>query len=220
MLFRDRADAGRQLSSLLQPFAGRDDLLVLAVPRGGVLVGFEVARALRCPLDVFVVRKLGVPDQAEFAMGAIASGGIRLVNEDVVRNLRISSRQVEERVTYEQRELERREVLYRAGRRAPEVRGRVVILVDDGVATGSTMRAALAGLRQQDPKQIIVAVPIASKSVVQKLKDQADRVVCLATPADLYSVGEWYQNFSQTTDQEVRDLLSQANKAVIEVDGY
>ena len=220
MLFRDRADAGRQLSSLLQPFAGRDDLLVLAVPRGGVLVGFEVARALRCPLDVFVVRKLGVPDQAEFAMGAIASGGIRLVNEDVVRNLRISSRQVEERVTYEQRELERREVLYRAGRRAPEVRGRVVILVDDGVATGSTMRAALAGLRLQDPKQIIVAVPIASKPICQKLKDRADRVVCLATPADLYSVGEWYQNFSQTTDQEVRDLLSQANKAVIEVDGY
>jgi putative phosphoribosyl transferase len=212
MLFRDRVDAGRQLSSLLHPFAGRVDVLVLALPRGGVLVGFEVARALRCPLDVFVVRKLGVPDQAEFAMGAIASGGIRLVNSDVVRDLHISSRQVEETILYEQRELERRENLYRGGRRAPEVRGHVVILVDDGVATGSTMRAAIAGLRQQDPRQIIVAVPIAAKSVGQKLKDEADRFVCLATPADLYSVGEWYQNFSQITDEEVRDLLSQAMK--------
>ena len=210
MLFRDRADAGRQLSSLLQPFAGREDVLVLALPRGGVLVGFEVARTLGCPLDVLVVRKLGVPNHTEFAMGAIASGGIRLVNYDVVRDLRISPRQVEERILYEQRELERREDLYRAGRRAPEVRGHVVIVVDDGVATGSTMRAAIAGLRQQDPKEIIVAVPIASRSVGQKLKDIADSVVCLATPADLYSVGEWYRDFSQTTDQEVRDLLSQA----------
>jgi putative phosphoribosyl transferase len=212
MLFRDRVDAGRQLSSLLYPFADREDVLVLALPRGGVVVGFEVARALRCPLDVFVVRKLGVPDQTEFAMGAIASGGIRMINPDVVRDLRISPQQVEQKILYEQRELERREDLYRGGRRAPEVRGYVVLLVDDGVATGSTMRAAIAGVRQQEPKQLIVAVPIGAKPVCQKLQDKADRVVCLATPADLYSVGEWYQNFSQTTDQEVRDLLSQAIK--------
>jgi putative phosphoribosyl transferase len=212
MLFRDRAEAGRQLSSLLQSFAGRDDVLVLALPRGGVQVGFEVARALRCPLDVLVVRKLGAPNQAEFAMGAIASGGIRQVNYDVVRELRISPQQVEETILFEQRELERREHVYRDGRPAPDVRSHVVILVDDGVATGSTMRAAIAGLRQQDPRQIIVAVPIASQSVCRQLQNEADSVVCLATPADLYSVGEWYQNFCQTTDQEVRYLLSRAIK--------
>jgi putative phosphoribosyl transferase len=186
---------------------------VLALPRGGVLVGFEVAYALRSPFDVFVVRKLGVPHQAELAMGAIASGGICLIDSAVVHDLRIPSRQIEARIVYEQQELERRERLYRGDRLPPDVRNRVVILVDDGVATGSTMRVAIAGVRRQDPKQIIVAIPVAPESVCRELDEEADGVFCLHTPADLYSVGQWYQNFSQTTDDEVRELLSRATKA-------
>jgi putative phosphoribosyl transferase len=210
MRFQNRADAGQQLSCLLQPFAGGADLLVLALPRGGVLVGFEVARALHCPLDIVVVRKVGVPNQTELAMGAIASGGIRLLDSQIIRDFRISPQQLEARIMEEQQELERREHLYRSDRPAPEVRGRIVILVDDGIATGSTMRVAIAAIRQQNPKQIIVAAPVAPKSVFQKLGEEADSVVCAFTPADLYSVGQWYQDFSQTTDQEVRTLLSRA----------
>ncbi|HTZ60905.1 MAG TPA: phosphoribosyltransferase family protein [Acidobacteriaceae bacterium] len=213
MLFRDRADAGRRLSSLLLSFSGRDDVLVLALPRGGVPVAFEVARTLRCPLDVFVVRKLGAPDEPEYAIGAIASGGTRLVNETAVRELGIPSWQVEERIEQEEREIARREELYRAGRPAREVRNRVIIVVDDGIATGSTMRVAIAALRRQSPMQIVVAAPVASRPICQKLKEEADSVVFLATPPNLASVGEWYQDFSQTSDQQVSDLLSQASRS-------
>lgn len=187
---------------------------MLALPRGGVPVGFEVARALRCPLDVFVVRKLGAPSQPEYAIGAVASGGTRLVNEEAVHELRVSPRQVEERIIREEQELARREQLYREGRPAREVRNHVVIVVDDGIATGSTMRAAIAALRRRFPAQIVVATPIASRPVCQRFEQEADNVFCLATPDDLSSVGEWYQDFSQTTDQRVRDLLSQAAKPI------
>jgi putative phosphoribosyl transferase len=212
MLFKDRADAGRQLSSRLRHFAGRSGVLVLALPRGGVPVGFEVARALMSPLDVLVVRKLGVPGQEELAMGAIASGGIHVINSDIVYALDISVQQVEEKVALEQRELERREHLYRGDRRAPEISGHTVILVDDGVATGSTMRVAIRAVRQQNPELLIVAVPVASNSVCQQLDEEADSVVCLNTAVDFYAVGQWYRSFTQTSDEEVRDLLDRAIK--------
>jgi len=212
MLFKDRADAGRRLSSRLHQFAGRDGVLVLALPRGGVPVGFEIALALISPLDVLVVRKLGAPGQEELAMGAIASGGIHVINSDIVHALHISRQQVEERVVHEQRELERREHLYRGNRRAPDIHGHTVILVDDGVATGSTMRAAISAVRQQNPELIIVAVPVASNSVCQQLDKEADSVVCLYTPVDFYAVGQWYRSFTQTSDEEVRELLDRAIK--------
>ncbi|MGC2400943.1 MAG: phosphoribosyltransferase [Acidobacteriaceae bacterium] len=212
MRFRDRVDAGRQLSSHLTSFSGRGAVLVLGLARGGVPVAFEVASTLRCPLDVFVVRKLGAPGQPEYGIGAVASGGIRLVNNDAVHDLRISPRQMEELIVQEERELARREELYRAGRPSLEIRNRTVIVVDDGVATGSSMRAAIAALRRQDPAQITVAIPIAARSVCQVLEKETDSIFCLATPPDLSSVGEWYQDFSQTTDEQVRELLSQAFK--------
>jgi putative phosphoribosyl transferase len=212
MLFQDRADAGRRLSSRLHQFAGREGVLVLALPRGGVPVGFEVARALMSPLDVLVVRKLGAPGQEELAMGAIASGGIQVMNSDIVHALHISVQQVDERVAHEQRELERREHLYRGNRRAPDIRGHTVILVDDGVATGSTMRVAISAVRQQNPELVIVAIPVASSSVCQQLEEEADSVVCLYTPLDFYAVGQWYRSFTQTSDEEVRELLNHAIK--------
>jgi putative phosphoribosyl transferase len=212
MLFKDRADAGRRLSSRLSQFAGRDSTLVLALPRGGVPVGFEIARALASPLDVLVVRKLGAPGQEELAMGAIASGGILLINSDIVHALHISRQQVDERVAKEQQELERREHLYRGDRGALDIRGHTVILVDDGVATGSTMRVAISAVRQQNPTSVIVAVPVASNSLCQQLEKEADGVVCLYTPVDFYAVGQWYRSFTQTSDDEVRDLLNRAIK--------
>jgi putative phosphoribosyl transferase len=211
MLFDDRADAGRQLSSKLHQFVGRDDVLVLALPRGGVPVGFEIASALRSALDVLVVRKLGAPGQEELAMGAIASDQV-VMNPDIVRALNISARQIEERIAYERRELERREQLYRGGRLAADIRGHIVILVDDGAATGSTMRVAMSAIRQQNPAQIIVAVPVASKSVCVQLEQEADRPVFLYTPVDFYAVGQWYRNFTQIGDAEVRELLDRATK--------
>jgi putative phosphoribosyl transferase len=214
MLFRDRADAGIRLASLLESFARRRGALVLALPRGGAPVGFEVARRLRCPLDVFVVRKLGAPGQPEYAIGAIASGGICIVNDEAVRELRISSQQLEEQMKQEEEEVARRERLYRAGRPALQVRDRVVIVVDDGIATGSTMRAAIAALRTESPARIVVATPVAARSVCERLTSEADDVFCLASPPRLSSVGEWYHDFSQTTDQEVRDLLDRANLQV------
>lgn len=212
MLFKDRADAGRRLCSRLSQFAGRDGVLVLALPRGGVPVGFEVARTLMSPLDVLVVRKLGVPGQEELAMGAIASGGIRVINSDIVHALDISVQQVEERVAHEQQELQRREHLYRGNRRAPDIHGHTVILVDDGVATGATMRVAISAVRQQNPESLIVAVPVASNSVCQQLDKEADSTVYLYTPVDFYAVGQWYQSFTQTSDEEVRELLDRAIK--------
>lgn len=210
MYFRDRADAGQQLARRLEAYANRPDVLVLALPRGGVPVGFEVAQALNVPLDVFLVRKLGVPDQPELAMGAVATGGVRVLNEDVVHALRIPPQVIDAVAAEELRELERRERVYREGRPAPDVRGRTVILVDDGLATGSTMRAAVAALRRQDPARIVVAVPTAAPSVCQEFRALVDDVVCLITPEPFYAVGLWYRDFSQTTDEEVRDLLARA----------
>jgi predicted phosphoribosyltransferase len=210
MLFRDRTEAGRVLAEKLSRYAGRPDVLVLALPRGGVPVAYEVARALHAPLDVFLVRKLGMPGLEELAMGAIASGGIRVLNEDVVQTLQIPEDVIEASVASEERELERREREYRDDRAPLNVHGRTVILVDDGLATGSTMRAAVAALRQQQPAAIIVAVPVAASSTCAELAEEVDDLVCARMPEPFRAVGLWYDDFSQTTDQEVRDLLRQA----------
>lgn len=208
--FRDRADAGQILANLLTEYANRPDLLVLALPRGGVPVGFEVATALSAPLDVFVVRKLGVPGREELAMGAVATGGVIVLNEDVVAALRIPRETIDIRAADEQRELARRERAYRGDRPPPEVRDRIVILVDDGIATGATMRAAVAALRQQKPARIVVAVPTAAPESYDELRAEVDDIVCVVTPEPFYAIGLWYEDFSQTTDEEVRNLLEQA----------
>jgi predicted phosphoribosyltransferase len=210
MLFQDRFDAGRLLASKLPPFANRSDTVVLALPRGGVPVGFEVAKALNVPLDVFVVRKLGVPGQEELAMGAIASGGICVLNEDPVRALGIPNEVIKAVAADEERELERREHLYREGRPAVAVQGRTVILVDDGLATGSSMRVAAAALKRKKPAQIVVAVPVGAPETCAEIESEVDQIVCVATPEPFRSVGEWYRDFSQTSDEEVRDLLRRA----------
>lgn len=209
-VYRDRHDAGKRLAELLRAYAHRPDVLVLALPRGGVPVAYEVARALNAPLDVFIVRKLGVPGHEEFAMGAIASGGVRVLNDDVIHALRIPAQVVEAVATREQRELERRERLYRDGRPAPDVKGHTVILIDDGLATGATMRAALQALRQRGPARLIVAVPVAAPSTCLELRSEADDVICARTPDPFFGVGWWYQNFEQTSDEEVHNLLAQA----------
>jgi putative phosphoribosyl transferase len=205
--FRDRAQAGQLLSRKLRIYADRPDVIVLALPRGGVGVAREVARSLRAPLDVFLVRKLGAPGQEELAMGAIATGGVRVLNDDVVRALRIPRHTIESVTAKETRELARRERLYREGRPAPQVTGRTAILVDDGLATGSTMRAAVAALRQAKPARIVVAIPVAAASTCQELAAEVEKVVCLYTPEPFFSVGFWYEDFSQVTDAEIRDLL-------------
>jgi predicted phosphoribosyltransferase len=210
MLFRDRADAGRQLAAKLEGYAHRPDVVVLALPRGGVPVGYEVARALQAPLDVFLVRKMGVPGHEELAMGALATGGVRVLNEDVVRALGIPEEMIDEVAAQQQRELERRERAYRDDRPVTDVRGRTVILVDDGLATGSTMRAAVAALRRRQPARIVVAVPVGSPDTCAGLREEADEVVCARTPQPFYAVGLWYDDFTQTTDALVRDLLAQA----------
>jgi len=210
MLFRDRSDAGRQLADELGRYAGRDDVVVLALPRGGVPVGYEVARTLGAPLDVFLVRKLGVPGREEYAMGAIASGGVRVLNEEAVHGLHIPEDVIEEVARREHRELARREREYREDRPPPDVRGKVVILVDDGLATGSTMRAAVAALRRGDPGRIVVAVPVGSSETCADLGTEADEVVCVREPEPFYSVGAWYDDFGQTSDEEVRVLLRDA----------
>src|SRR6202023_636023 len=207
-LFRDRREAGRVLAERLAAYANRPDVLVLALPRGGVPVAYEVARALGAPLDVFVVRKLGVPGHEELAMGAIATGGVRVLNDQIVQRLRIPEYIVDAVAAREQPELRRRERLYRGGRPPPQVRGRTVILVDDGLATGATMRAAIMALRQLQPARIIVAIPTASPETCEELKAEVDEVVCAITPEPFLAVGHWYEDFSQTTDEEVRDLLA------------
>jgi putative phosphoribosyl transferase len=210
-LFQNRRQAGQQLAASLEEYANRSDVLVLALPRGGVPVGYELAKALRVPLDVFVVRKLGVPGQEELAMGAIAPDGVRILNAEVVRHLGISEWVIAAVAAAEQKELERRNQLYRDARPAPAVEGRTVILVDDGLATGSTMRAAVAALRQRRPAKIVIAVPVAAASTCEELKLEVDRIVCGLTPEPFHGVGEWYEDFSQTTDEEVRDLLDLAS---------
>ncbi len=208
--FRDRSDAGQRLAERLSSYGGRPDVVVLALPRGGVPVGFEVARALGAPLDVFVVRKLGVPGREELAMGAIAWGGIRVLNDDVVAALRIPDRVIEVVTARELQELRWREREYRGDRPPPEIRGQTAILVDDGMATGSTMRAAVAAVRRLEPARIVVAVPIGSAAACADLELVADECVCCMTPDPFHAVGIWYDDFAQTTDDEVRDLLDRA----------
>jgi predicted phosphoribosyltransferase len=212
MIYQDRRDAGRALAAKLANYTGRPDLLVLALPRGGVPVGYEVAQALGAPLDVFLVRKLGVPGHEELAMGAIATGGVRVLNEDVVRALDLSDEVIETAAREQQQELERREQLYRGGRPLPDVSGRTVFLVDDGLATGSTMRAAVAALRQLGPAHIVVAVPVASPDVCREFREEVGNIVCARTPHPFYAVGLWYGDFTQTTDDEVRELLERASR--------
>jgi len=207
-IFQDRTDAGRQLADELLSYARRDDVIILGLPRGGVPVAFEVAQRLRVPLDVFVVRKLGVPGHEELAMGAIAPGGVRVLNEDVLHIIPDAQAIVEMVTAIEREELERRERSYRSDRPPPDLKDHTVILIDDGLATGATMRAAVAALRQQGAAKIIVAVPVGAPSTCQDLKSGADEVICLQTPATFIGVGQYYADFSQTTDEEVRELLT------------
>ena len=214
MQYRDRMEAGQYLAEKLMMYANRPDVLVLALPRGGVPVGFAVAEVLHVPLDVFLVRKLGVPGHEELAMGAIATGGVRVLNEDVVNFLQIPLEVIDAVAAQEQPEVDRRELHYRSGRPPLDVRGCTIILVDDGLATGATMRAAVAALHQQQPARIVVAVPIASSTVCHELETVADEVVCAATPEPFYAVGLWYEDFEQISDAQVCDLLAQASGTV------
>jgi putative phosphoribosyl transferase len=210
--FADRIEAGRALAEKLKTYADRDDVTVLALPRGGVPVAYEVALRLHAPLDVFIVRKLGVPGHPELAMGAIASGGVHVINEDVVKYLGPRADEILKIVTAkESDEIERREREYRNGRPVPEVKGRVVILVDDGLATGATMRAAVAALRQKQAAKIIVAVPVGSPETCREFEEEVDETICAIMPRDFYGVGQFYGDFSQTTDDEVRKLLAAAS---------
>jgi putative phosphoribosyl transferase len=212
MIYRDRADAGQELARKLEAYRDCKDATVLALPRGGVPVAYEVARELRVPLDVFVVRKLGTPGQPELAMGAIASGGVRVINREVVEALGISREMIEQVAHTEAEELTRRERHYRGVRPPVNVRGKIVILVDDGLATGSTMRAAAAALRQQGAAKIVVAVPVAARSSCATLRAEVDELVCGAVPEEFSAVGQWYSNFEQTSDEEVKALLQQASE--------
>ncbi len=210
VFFHDRSEAGRILAHHLEKHKNAPDVLVLALPRGGVPVAYEIARALNAPLDIFLVRKLGVPGQEEVAIGAIATGGIRVLNQDLIQQLNIPRYAVDAITALEQQELERGQQVYRGDRPAPVVRGRTVIVVDDGLATGSTMTAALAALRQQQPARLVVAVPTAPPETCDRLRAYADEVICAVTPDPFRSVGSWYRGFDQTTDDEVRDLLTRA----------
>ena len=213
--FRDRRDAGRILAQKLPAYAGRSDVTVLALPRGGVPVAYEVALALNAPLDIYLVRKLGLPGHEELAIGAIASGGIRVLNKDIIRVLNVPEEIINIVAQRELQELERREHSYRGDRPAPEVHDRKVILVDDGLATGASMRAAVAGLRARHPARIVVAVPTAAQETCEAFEFEVDEVVCAITPEPFYGVGKWYEDFSQTTDDEVRMLLEQANQQLL-----
>jgi putative phosphoribosyl transferase len=208
--FANRAEAGQLLAEKLLDYVGRDDVIVLGLPRGGVPVAFEVANRLRVPLDVFIVRKLGVPGFEELAVGAIASGGVRVLNEDVARALPNSEEVIESVTARETAELERREQTYRDGRPAPELRERTVILVDDGLATGATMRAAVAALRERDVARIVVAAPVGAPETCREFEHEVDEIVCAMAPEYFQAVGQYYQDFSQTSDEEVRELLARA----------
>jgi predicted phosphoribosyltransferase len=212
MRFTDRSDAGRQLAGQLSAFAHQPDVLILALPRGGVPVAFEIARTLRVPLDVWVVRKLGTPGIPELALGAVAPGGIQLLSSDIVRRFNIPGHMIEAIAARERAELDRREKAYRGDRPPVDVTGKTMILVDDGLATGSTMRAAIASVRLRQPARVVVAVPVAAGPVCAQLSQEADQVVCLFTPVDLDAVGQWYEDFTQTSDQEVCRLLAEGSK--------
>lgn len=207
---KDRTSAGRDLADQLRQYAGRDDVIVLALPRGGVPVAFEIAQALNAPLDLMLVRKLGTPGQEELAMGAIAMGGVRVLNEDIVAALHISAAAIEEEAAKEQQELEHRQQIYRGDRPLPEFRDKCVLLIDDGIATGATVRVAIQALRQQQPARIVVATPVAPPDTVERLRREADEVICLATPEPFMAISMWYQHFPQTSDEEVKALLQRA----------
>lgn len=209
-LFRDRRDAGRKLAQKLIDYARRDDVIVLALPRGGVPVAYEVAKALNLPMDIFIVRKLGLPGHEEVAIGAIASGGIRVLNNDIVRYFKIPEPLIDAVARRELEELERRASAYRGNRPSPDLQGRTVILIDDGLATGASMRAAVAGLRTQSPAQIVVAVPTAAAETCEALEPEVDKLICATTPEPFHGVSRWYEDFSQTTDEEVKTLLAEA----------
>lgn len=211
MLFENRADAGQQLAAKLTEYANRDDVLVLALPRGGVPVAFEVAQALRAPMDVYLVRKLGVPGHPELAFGAIAADGVRVLNDAIIRSARVSDAEIEAVSQAELRELKRREQLYRA---APPstIKDRTIIVVDDGLATGASMRAAVLALRAEQPAKLVVAVPTASEEMSDDFRDEVDDLVCAITPDPFYAVGLWYRDFSQVSDDEVRDLMARASQ--------
>ncbi len=214
MRFRNREHAGRVLAERLRRYAGQENLLVLGLPRGGVPVAFEVASALDAPLDVFVVRKLGVPGHEELAMGALASGGVRVLNDDLVERLGIDAEAIARAAAAEGAELERREHVYRGDRGPVEATGKTVILVDDGLATGSTMRAASVAVRAREPERLVVAVPVAAAQTCDELRQEVDEVVCPLTPDPFAAVGLWYEDFTPTEDEEVRRLLAAADTAV------
>jgi putative phosphoribosyl transferase len=211
--FRDRRDAGERLAAELHEYGGRTDVIVLALPRGGVPVGYEVAATLGAPLDVFVVRKLGVPGHEELAMGALASGGVRVLDQELIRAARITPDEISRVTAAEQAELERRERRFRGDRPFPDLRGKTAILVDDGLATGSTMRAAVTALRIEGPTRVVVAVPVAARETCDALRALADEVICAVTPEPFHAVGLWYDDFSQTTDDEVHELLEKSHLA-------
>lgn len=216
VIFQDRADAGRRLAQELTPYADRKDVLVLGIPRGGVVVAFEVAKALHAPLDIFVSRKLGVPGHEELAFGAVSSGGVRILDREIVDALAISEAQIDKCAQAAREELERRERLYRGGRPALAVAGRTVLLVDDGIATGSSMRAAIQALRQLKPARLVVAVPLAPRATCIRLKPEVDEVVCVATPKYFYAIGQFYGDFSQVDDEEVSELLAQSAQPALQ----
>jgi putative phosphoribosyl transferase len=210
MIYKNRTEAGANLAEHLLDYKNRRDVLVLALPRGGVPVAYEVARRLYLPLDIFVVRKLGIPGQEEMAMGAIATGGIRVLNEEITRYIELPEHIIEAVADRETKELERRERLYRSERAAPQIHNRTVILVDDGLATGSSMRVAIVALRRWEPAKIIVAVPVGAADTCAEIRRHADEMICAATPEPFLAVGQWYEDFSQTSDREVRELLARA----------
>jgi putative phosphoribosyl transferase len=210
MKYLNRTHAGQVLAGFLKQYSDRNDVVVLALPRGGVPVAFEIARELHAPLDVFLVRKLGVPGHEELALGAIASGGVQVLNHDIIHDLQLSDEDVNRIAAAEERELRRRETLYRGSRPRPPIQDQTVILIDDGLATGSTMKAAAEGLRRQSPARIVVAVPVAAGPTCEEFSAFVDEVVCADTPSPFYAVGMWYEDFSQTSDQEVQRLLEEA----------
>lgn len=213
--FSDRKDAGRKLAQKLGHYADRPDVLVLALPRGGVPVAFEVSRLLNAPMDVFIVRKLGLPGREELAIGAIATGGIRVLNDDVIRLLNVPEEVIRFVAKRELQELQRREQIYRGNRPPPDVRDKIVILIDDGLATGASMRAAVKGLRAQHPARIVVAVPAAAAEVCEAFRHEVDEIVCAMTPEPFQGVGRWYEDFRQMTDDEVRSLLEESNQQLL-----
>jgi predicted phosphoribosyltransferase len=214
-IFLDRRDAGRKLAEKLSAYANRSDVIVLALPRGGVPVAYEVALALNAPLDLFIVRKLGLPGHEELAMGAIATGGARIINQDIVRAFNVPQGMIEAVVKRELKELERRERLYRGNRAVREIHDLTVILIDDGLATGASMHAAIMGLRAKDPARIVVAVPTAALETCEALQHAVDEIICATTPEPFYGVSRWYEDFSQTTDEEVQRLLEEATRQVL-----